>query len=98
MIDFSKNAEKNHQHNIDTKKPDDKKIRNRADRNIHINYDFADRDVQKEQSDNAMIGRKVQEEEKIEKPEPVQKKQKSRFDNISGSDYEKKKDDAELSK
>ena len=98
MIDFSKDAVKSVQTGKTIKTEDSKKIRNRPERPLHINYDFADSDVQKEQPDNAMIGRKVQEEEKIEKPEPVQKKQKSRFDNINGGSYEKRKDDIELSK
>lgn len=98
MIDFSKDVQKEYQNNRE-KKTDDKKIHNRTDRNVHINYDFADRDVKTKQPDNAMIGRKVLEEEKTEKPAIVEKnRQKRRFTGLNDKEKQTEKDNFEMVK
>lgn len=95
MIDFSKKAEYDISISRVSENNDTKKTRNRNERNIHVDYDFAERDVETAQKADTMLGVKVPESMKTETPkEPAVKK----FNKTTGFVKQTgKKDDFQLS-
>lgn len=105
MIDFSKSADCDIVRQREERVSNNKNIKQTNERNVHVDYDFADRDVQNrnvrtERHDNDAIGVKISENEKIEVPKNEDHRNK-RFDTKSlrrYSDRDVKKSDDELTK
>ena len=47
MIDFSRDVDKQMINELKTKRADEKKIKENTERNLHVDYDFTDRDAAK---------------------------------------------------
>ena len=82
MIDFSKEANYEVVVQREVENTDGKRVKQTSERNVHVNYDFADRDQVIPKHDNDVVSVKVPEQAKVS--EPVDNKRRYKFDRPSG--------------
>lgn len=98
MIDFSKNASYDISVQRESENIEGKRIKQSSERNVHVNYDFADRDLHETEhdEDTSVLTKLV----KTKESEPVEKKHDRKFSKTDMfSQYKNsKQNDCELTK
>lgn len=95
MIDFSRNVDTDIAHQCEKTAVDNKCVKQTDERNVHVDYDFADRGVQLHGND--MIGAKVPETAKVDRPK-ADDSIRRKFDTKRLIGYSRNTDDCELTK